>query len=95
MILGLDSDSHAEIEGLMTLQLIVEALDLYFQGVTELDLIYRFPDATLLIDELLLHGRVHEPCKTEAVLHVLRQDQLVLQAKEQRMADKMLGTLNT
>ncbi|KAH3759031.1 Clathrin assembly protein AP19 [Pelomyxa schiedti] len=64
---------------LITLELIhrfVFILDKYFGNVTELDLIYDFSRAYLVLDELLIAGEQQESSAAEVLRSVDQQDEL-------------------
>ena len=72
-VAAIDEDDN-ELLAMETIHLFVEALDRYFENVSELDLIFNFHRAYLILDEVLLAGEVQETSKR----HILKQ----LQAQE-------------
>lgn len=68
-IAEIDSSDN-ELTTLEILHLYVETLDRYFDNVCELDLIFNFDYAYLVLDELILGGEIQESSKT-ALIDVL------------------------
>ena len=72
---------------------MVEALDLYFGNVCELDLVFNFHKAHWLVDELVVGGRLVEPSRRAAVRAAEAQDRAVEEAKAgQGIVESALGT---
>ena len=62
---------------LLTLELIhryVEALDLYFGNVCELDIIYNFEKAHFILDEMIMGGEMIETSNRAIVQNVVNSD---------------------
>ena len=62
---------------LLTLELIhryVEALDLYFGNVCELDIIYNFEKAHFILDEMIMGGEIMETSNRVIVQSVVNSD---------------------
>ena len=62
---------------LLTLELIhryVEALDLYFGNVCELDIIYNFEKAHFILDEMIMGGEIIETSNRVIVRNVVNSD---------------------
>ena len=62
---------------LLTLELIhryVEALDLYFGNVCELDIIYNFEKAHFILDEMIMGGEIMETSNRVIVQNVVNSD---------------------
>ena len=62
---------------LLTLELIhryVEALDLYFGNVCELDIIYNFEKAHFILDEMIMGGDIIETSNRVIVQNVVNSD---------------------
>ena len=65
---------------LLTLEIIhyfVEALDKYFGNVCELDLIYHFQKAYMVLDEVILGGELQETSKRTILKYVQLHEQLM------------------
>ena len=65
---------------LLTLEIIhyfVEALDKYFKNVCELDLIYNFHKAYMVLDEIILAGELQETSKKTILKYVQQHDMLM------------------
>ena len=65
---------------LLTLEIIhyfVEALDKYFKNVCELDLIYNFHKAYMVLDEIILAGELQETSKKTILKYVQQHDLLM------------------
>lgn len=78
---GVDAGDN-ELLVLEIIHLFVEALDMYFGNVCELDLIFNFHKAYYILDELLIAGELQEPSKRAVGRFIEAQDQLVEQAKD-------------
>lgn len=56
------------------LHLFVESLDSYFGNVCELDLIFNFPRAYHMLDQIFVGGELHEPSKAAVLAAVMASD---------------------
>jgi AP-1 complex subunit sigma 1/2 len=91
-VAGIDGGDN-ELLALEGIHLLVEALDLYFGNVCELDLVFNFHKAHWLVDELVVGGRLVEPSRRAAVRAAEAQDRAVEEAKaEQGIVESALGT---
>ncbi|KAA8528838.1 hypothetical protein F0562_036193 [Nyssa sinensis] len=72
-----------ELETLEIIHHYVEILDCYFGSVCELHLIFNFPKAYYILDELLIAGELQESSKKTIASLIVAQDSLVEAAKEQ------------
>jgi len=79
-VAGVDGGDN-ELAALESVHLLVEALDLYFGNVCELDLVFNFHKAHWLVDELVVGGRLVEPSRRAAVRAAEAQDRAVEEAK--------------
>ena len=79
-VAGIDGGDN-ELAALEAIHLLVEALDLYFGNVCELDLVFNFHKAHWLVDELVVGGRLAEPSRRAAVRAAEAQDRAVEEAK--------------
>ena len=79
-VAGIDGGDN-ELIALETIHLLVEALDLYFGNVCELDLVFNFHRAHWLVDELVVGGRLVEPSRRASVRASEAQDRAVEEAK--------------
>ncbi|KAH3678521.1 hypothetical protein WICMUC_001538 [Wickerhamomyces mucosus] len=70
-IAGIDLDDD-ELIHLSTIHLFVEILDLYFENVCELDVVFNFYKAYAILDEMFAAGEIQETSKT-AILDRIRQ----------------------
>ena len=75
-VAGIDGGDN-ELLALEGIHLLVEALDLYFGNVCELDLVFNFHKAHWLVDELVVGGRLVEPSRRAAVRAAEAQDRAV------------------
>ena len=82
-VAGVDGGDN-ELPALESVHLLVEALDLYFGNVCELDLVFNFHKAHWLVDELVVGGRLVEPSRRAAVRAAEAQDRAVEEAKAER-----------
>lgn len=72
-----------ELIGLEIIHQFVECLDDYFINVCELDIIFNFHKAAFVIEELLTSGYVQEIDRTLMKSHLLNQDELIVEEKEE------------
>ena len=79
-VAGVDGGDN-ELIALEAIHLLVEALDLYFGNVCELDLVFNFHRAHWLVDELVVGGRLVEPSKRASARAAEAQDRAVEEAK--------------
>jgi len=59
----------------------VETLDQFFGNVCELDLIFNFPKAYAILDEVLLAGEMQESSK-KAIIKITAQQEAIQQEEE-------------
>eukprot|EP01097_Dermamoeba_algensis_P003827 TRINITY_DN259_c0_g1_i3.p1 TRINITY_DN259_c0_g1~~TRINITY_DN259_c0_g1_i3.p1 ORF type:complete len:158 (-),score=16.02 TRINITY_DN259_c0_g1_i3:201-674(-) len=65
-----------ELIVLETVHLFVCCLDLYFEDVNELDVIYNFEKVYNILDEVLMAGELQETSKKRVMKYILDQDNL-------------------
>lgn len=75
-VVGVDTEDN-ELITLEIIHLYVEALDVYFGNVCELDLIYNFQKAYFMLDEILIGGEQQEVGKRIVCREIQGQDELV------------------
>uniref|UniRef100_A0A5F8HB43 AP complex subunit sigma n=1 Tax=Monodelphis domestica TaxID=13616 RepID=A0A5F8HB43_MONDO len=79
---------------LITLEIIhryVELLDKYFDSVCELDIIFNFEKAYLILDEFLLGGEVQETSKKNVLKAIEQPDLLQEEAETPRSVLEEIG----
>ncbi|KAG5519695.1 hypothetical protein PMAC_001851 [Pneumocystis sp. 'macacae'] len=88
-ILGIEQTDNE----LITLEIIhryVEALDRYFGNVCELDIIFNFPKAYFILDELIMAGEMQESSRKAILKTISQQDT----QEDIEKAEDTLGILN-
>ena len=74
------SPEENELLALETIHLFVEVLDKYFGNVCELDLIFNFHKAYLLLDEVILNGELQDTSKKAILKYVSLQESVLNEA---------------
>ena len=72
-----------ELMALESIHHFVEVLDMYFNNVCELDLIFHFHKAYYLLDELILAGYIQESSKKTIIKSVTGQEELIEESIEE------------
>eukprot|EP00923_Selenidium_pygospionis_P033198 GHVN01058307.1.p1 GENE.GHVN01058307.1~~GHVN01058307.1.p1 ORF type:complete len:150 (+),score=6.52 GHVN01058307.1:3-452(+) len=74
-VVSVSAQNTNEVLVLELIQRYVEALDLYFQNVCELDLVFDFQKAYHILDEMVTGGFVHETNVVDIVAEVQKGDE--------------------
>ncbi|XP_072035309.1 uncharacterized protein [Amphiura filiformis] len=72
-IIGIDDDEN-EVATLELIHLIVETIDKYIPKVTDLDLMYNVEKMHMILDEMIMNGRVVETCKNKILAPIQLMD---------------------
>ncbi len=80
-IVFVDSSDN-ELIHLETIHLFVEALDIYFTNVCELDIIFNFHKCYYILDEMILAGEVQEHSKQNVLKAIKAADQQIEEANK-------------
>ena len=72
-----------ELMALESIHHFVEVLDMYFNNVCELDLIFNFHKAYYLLDELILAGYIQESSKKTIIKSVSGQEEQIEESLEE------------
>jgi AP-1 complex subunit sigma 1/2 len=81
-VVAISSDEN-ELLVLEKIHHFVEVLDKYFRNVCELDLIYNFHRAYMLLDEVILAGELLESSKKAALKYMQLQESLLEEGSAQ------------
>lgn len=65
-----------ELIYLSHIHLLVEVLDAFFGNVCELDIVFNFHKAYMILDELIIGGEIQETCKDVILERVNYLDRL-------------------
>lgn len=68
--------NDSELAYLESLHFFVEILDVYFDNVCELDLVFNFYKLYLILDEIYLGGEIHEILKKRILTRLTSLDRL-------------------
>lgn len=66
--------NDSELAYLESLHFLVEILDVYFDNVCELDLVFNFHKLYLILDEIYLGGEIHETLKSRVLTRLTYLD---------------------
>ena len=69
--------------GLEVIHHFVECLDDYFYNVCELDIIFNAHKTHFVIEEMLTNGYIQDCDRTIIKSHLLAQDELIIEEKEE------------
>ena len=72
-----------ELMGLEVIHHFVECLDDYYVNVCELDIIFNFNKAYFIVEEMINSGYVQECDRTIIKSHLINQDSLIKEEKEE------------
>ena len=72
-----------ELLGLEIIHHLVECLDDYFLNVCELDIIFNFPKAFVIVEEIINSGYIQECDRTLIKSYLSNQDAQILEEKEE------------
>jgi AP-1 complex subunit sigma 1/2 len=81
-VAAIDKDEN-ELITLEVVQFFVEILDKYFKNVCELDIIFNFPKAYYILDEMLVSGHIVETSKKQILRVVMNQDEIMEEVREE------------
>lgn len=68
--------NDSELSYLESLHFFVEILDVYFDNVCELDLVFNFYKLYAILDEIYLGGEIHELLKKRILTQLTSTDRL-------------------
>jgi len=86
-VAAIDKEEN-ELITLEVIQFFVELLDKYFKNVCELDIIFNFPKAFYILDEMLVSGNIVETSKKQILRVVMNQDEIMEEVREEPEARK-------
>lgn len=85
-----------ELMGLEVIHHFVECLDDYFINVCELDVIFNFPKAYFIVEEMINSGYVQECDRTVIKSYLTNQDSMLVEEKEEEYnSDPITGNKHT